>query len=262
MDYRRLNKLTVADHFPLPQIDDLLRDVGPGNQVFSSIDLTSGFWQLGLTERSMPLTAFSTPFGHYEFTRASMGLRNSPIAFSRMMHAVFHNLVGREVFVYLDDLLIVSETVEAHLAKLELVFQRLMDANLTINLEKSRFLQSHLEFLGHTLNHEGLTITNDRVKAIEDFRTPASVPDVRSFLGMIGFCRPFIEGFAKVAKPLTDLLKSSVTFGWGSDQEAAFTTLKRLITTSPILIYPDFNVQQTSKIRGVFSVQITNKPKL
>ena len=198
IDYRRLNKVAVSDHFPIPVITDLLRDIGVGNHYFSAIDLTSGFWQMGLTERSKQYTAFSTPNGHWEFERMPYGLKTSPISFARLMNTVFHNMIGDVLLVYMDDLLIVSKTQEEHFQKLELVFGRLREANLLINIEKSKFFRSHLEFLGHEVCHEGLVTTDGKIKSVTNYPTPASVTDIKSFLGLVGFCRPFIPGFANI----------------------------------------------------------------
>ena len=241
VDYRRLNKVTVPDRYPIPVMLDLLRDVGRGNYYFSSIDLTSGFWQVDLTERSRALTAFSTPRGHYEFLKMPFGLKGSPPTFARIMNHVFHGLIGKTLHVYLDDILVCSKTKEEHLAQLDLVFTKLKEAHLLINPEKCKFLRSKLVFLGHVLDNEGLKTTDDKVKAIQQYPTPKSVTEVRSFLGLANFLRLYVDHFAHTAAPLTQLLKDGAKFSWSDEQDEAFEALKEKLSSTPVLIYPDFN---------------------
>ncbi len=125
IDFRKVNTLTVPDHYPLPILSDLLQSLGDSNTVFSSIDLISGFWQSPLDAKSREITAFSTPSYHYEWLRLPMGLRNAPLTFQRMVNTLFSGLIGIDMFCYLDDLIIVSKNLESHLHKLDLVFTKL-----------------------------------------------------------------------------------------------------------------------------------------
>ena len=242
IDYRQLNKLTVPDRFPIPILKDLLQDIGAGHTIFSTIDLSKGFWQVNLDKQSRPYTAFTTPKGHFQFKRMPFGLRNSPITFSRLMSITMSGLVGPTCLLYLDDLIIASKTVEEHTAKLEAVFKRLADAGLTINPNKCSFFQSSIHYLGHIVDHQGLRPNNGKIVAITDFPQPKNARDIKSFLGLIGFYRPFIKGFGKIAIPLTNMLCQDVLFDWSKEAEHAFHTLKVAITQAPVLIFPHYDL--------------------
>ena len=241
VDFRKLNDVTVDDRHPIPVLTDLLTEIGPGNKVFSTIDLTQGFWQVELDDTSKPYTAFSTTKGHYEFNRMPFGLKTAPITFSRIMAHVFNDLLGDTLLLYLDDMLIVSKTVEEHLTKLETVFTRLRDANLLINPEKCCFLRTHLRFLGHTVAEKGCTPNDEKTSAIAKYPRPKNAKDIRVFMGMMQFYRMYIPGFSIVAAPLTHLLKDDIVFSWNVDQETAFNTLRAALTTEPVLIHADFS---------------------
>ncbi|ROT81240.1 gag-pol fusion protein [Penaeus vannamei] len=207
IDYRRLNAATVPDRYPIPTIRTLLQEVGEGHAIFSSIDLAHGFLQVEMDPSSKDLTAFSTPHGHFAFTRMPFGLRNSPITFSRLMSLIMQGLIGDTAFLYLDDLLIASKNIADHERKLKLVFQRLADANLTINVKKCQFFRKQTEYLGHTVDSSGLRPNDKKVRDVQNFPVPSTVTQVKAFLGLSGFYRPFIEKFGIIAEPLTRLLK-------------------------------------------------------
>jgi len=241
IDYRRLNAATVPDRYPIPSIRTLLQEVGEGHAIFSSIDLAHGFLQVEMDPSSKDLTAFSTPHGHFAFTRMPFGLRNSPITFSRLMSLIMQGLIGDVAFLYLDDLLIASKNIADHEYKLKLVFQRLADANLTINVKKCQFFRRQTEYLGHTVDSTGLRPNDKKVRDVQNFPVPSSVTQVKSFLGLAGFYRPFIEKFGIVAEPLTRLLRKDTPFAWSSEQQQAFEALKQRLTEAPVLSFPDFN---------------------
>ena len=239
IDFRQLNKVTVPDRFPIPVLSDLLRSLGR-NKVFSTLDLLSGFWQVPLDSESRPLTAFTTPTGHYEFVCMPFGLHSSPITFSRLMNAVFRSIIGTEILVYLDDIVVMSPDVASHLERLEHVLIKLQGANLKLKLAKCRFLQSRINYLGHTVDERGVSVNDSKTRSINEYPTPKSIDDVRVFLGMSGFYRAFVEKYSCIAAPLNHLLKKDVPFVWKDEQENAFQTLKSRLVSAPILCFPDF----------------------
>ena len=147
-------------------------------------------------------------------------------------------MIGKSLLLYLDDMIVVSKTVEEHLAKLEIVFKRLKEANLLINPDKSRFMQDRIRFLGHTVDKHGSTPNDDKVRALKVFPRPKNAKDIKSFLGMMTFYRHYIPAFSVVAAPLTALLRKDVAFTWNADQETAFIKLRSALITEPVLIYP------------------------
>ena len=237
IDYRKLNKQTVPDRFPMPVINDVLAQLG-GAKIFSSLDLLSGYWQIPLDEESKPLTAFSTHLEHLEFQVLPFGLMNAPLAFSLAMLAVLGDI--KNVFIYIDDVIIYSENLEEHLKTLAEVLDRLQKAGLKIKIKKCQFLQKELEYLGHTLNEEGVKMQAGKVKAIIEYPAPSNIKAVRRFLGMIGYYRPFIQNFAAKAYPITNLLKQENKFEWEKEQQESFELLKNCLMKDPILVYPDF----------------------
>ena len=242
VDFRKLNEKTETDPYPMPSMVDLLNSIGKSN-FFSSIDLQQGFLQVPLDTDSKNKTGFSTSNAHYVYKRMPFGLKSSPTTFVRLIHQVFKGLLGKIIFSYIDDLFIIGDTIEEHLRNLDVVLQRLQNANLKIKLKKCFFLRKACTFLGHTITADGVKVTDDKVKSIMSFKQPKDVKSLRSFLGLAGFYRKFVKGFSKIAAPLTDLLKKDVIFEWKQEQEDAFQCLKNKLTTAPILAFPDFNKQ-------------------
>jgi len=242
VDYRKLNAVTIPEPFPIPNLRLLLQDIGSGNLVFSTLDLAKGFLQVPVAKESRPLTAFSTHMGHFEFLRTPFGLRNSPLTFSRLMSIVLSGMINDQVMVYLDDILICSPSVSEHEKKLRQVFERLASAGLTINPGKCQFFRSKLDFLGHTLTSNGIAPNQNKVQAVIDFPRPQNQKDLKSFLGLSGFYRPFIKDYGSIAQPLTTLLKKDVPFEWAKETEDSFLQLKALLANAPVLAFPDFEL--------------------
>ena len=240
IDFREVNKVTETDRFPLPLLQDILRSLGHGNQIFSTLDLLSGYWQVPMAPDSREITAFSTPSGHFEWLRMPFGLKNAPITFQRMINTIFSGMIGNNFFAYLDDLIVCSKDAESHFHSLETVFQKLRDAGLKAKLVKCEFLKSKISFLGHTVDAEGIHTADDKVLAVKNFPQPGNVENVRSFLGLVGYYRSFISHFAAIASPLTQLLKKNVTFHWHAAQEKSFLDLKHALTNAPILSFPNY----------------------
>ena len=239
IDFRKINSLTATDPYPVPSLRHLISSIGE-NEVYTTLDLQAGFWQVPLDEESKPLTGFSSSLGHFEYSRMPFGLKSSPITFCRLVDQVFRGLLEKACIVYIDDIIILGKTLKEHLYNLELVLQRLRQAGLKIKISKCRFLKKEVTYLGHTLTQEGVKVNQDKVQAIQDFPTPTSVKSLRSFLGLASFYRQFVCKFAHIASPLTDLLKENHKFLWGEAQEKSFLELKSKLSAPPLLLFPDF----------------------
>ncbi|XP_055613020.1 uncharacterized protein LOC129759569 [Uranotaenia lowii] len=242
IDARKLNARTRRDAYPLPHQDRILSRLGPAKYL-STIDLSKAFWQIPLDPNSRKYTAFRV-FGRglFQFTRLGMGLVNSAAVLSRLMDQVLgYGELEPNVFVYLDDIVIVSNTFEEHLRSLEEVARRLKAANLSINLEKSKFAVSELPYLGFILSEKGFRPNPDKIEAIVNFERPTSVRSLRRFLGMVNYYRRFIDNFSEKTALLTDLLKGKPkVIQWNADADQAFSVLKEKLITAPILANPDF----------------------
>jgi len=211
VDYRPLNAVTIKNRYPLPRINDLF-DQLTGATVFSKMDLRSGYHQIKIRSEDIPKTAFTTRYGLYEYTVMSFGLTNAPAVFMRLMNSVFMEYLDKFVVVYIDDILIYSKTEEEHAEHLRLVLLKLREHCLYAKFSKCEFWLKELIFLGHVVSEEGVAVIPDKVQDVLDWKTPKSVKDVRSFLGLAGYYRRFIENFSKIAKPMTELLKKDKKF--------------------------------------------------
>lgn len=235
IDYRELNKLTVRDRFPLPLIDDQL-DKLKGKKIYSLLDLKSGFNQVRIEESSVKYTAFVTPTGQYEYVRMPFGLCNAPSAFTRFIYRIFQDMiVSEEILVYFDDILIATHTIQEQFVILKRVCQRLKANKLELNISKCVFLETKVKYLGYLVSEEGIQPNPDHIEAIVNYPVPKDIHDLRRFLGLIGFCRKFIEGRAIISKPLTDLLKKGATFKFGENELNAFELLKEKLISAPVL---------------------------
>ena len=244
VDYRRLNMVTRKDVYPLPRVDDLLVALG-GAKYFSSLDLASGYWQVELAEDARQKSAFTTHHGLFEFVRMPFGLCNAPATFQRVMQKVLAGLEWKTCFVYLDDVLVVSETFQDHLLHLREVFSRLRAANLRLKPKKCGLLRQQVSFLGHVVSTEGIRADPMKTEKIESYPRPSNVTEVRRFLGLASYYRRFVPGFAVLASPLHALTKKSATFQWGEAAESAFVRLKTALSRPPVLAYPQFGPGRT-----------------
>lgn len=244
LDARKLNERTRKDAYPLPHQDRILGRLGK-SKYLSTIDLSKAFWQIPLEKDSRKYTAFRV-FGRglFQFTRLPFGLVNSPATLSRLMDQVLgYGELEPEVFVYLDDIVIASNSFEEHVRTLEEVARRLNAANLSINMEKSKFCVPELPYLGFILSEQGVRPNPDKVEAIVNFERPSSVRSLRRFLGMVNYYRRFIDCFSEVTTPLTDLLKGKPkVVAWNIEAEKAFNILKEKLITAPVLANPRFDL--------------------
>ena len=249
VDLRGVNKKTVRDAHPIPRIEETL-DRLKGAAIFSSLDLKCGFWEVEITDRAKPYTAFTCgPLGFYECARMPFGLTNAPATFQRLMESCLGDLHLQCCLIYLDDVIIYSSSPEEHLESLDKVFSRLADAGLKLKLDKCSFFQSEVEYLGHVVSKDGVKPNNDRIAAVQGWTVPKTLSQLRSFLGFASYYRKFIRNFAKIARPLYAQLTNessrkaqTVKIEWNNDCQAAFDELKTRICEAPCLGFPDFDL--------------------
>ena len=238
IDYRALNRITIKNRYPLPRIDELF-DRLKGAKYFSKIDLRSGYHQVRIHEADVAKTAFRTRYGHFEFLVLPFGLTNAPATFMHLMNSIFKPFLDLFVLVFLDDILIYSRTLVEHQRHVRQVLEVLRKNKLYANAKKCSFFQRSLSFLGHVVSEKGLSMEQDKVKAIQDWPAPTNITGVRSFLGLAGYYRKFVRNFSRIAAPMTELEQKNQTFEWKKPQQNAFEELKKAITSAPILIAPD-----------------------
>lgn len=238
IDYRKLNAVTVKDAYPLPRIDESL-DALSGSKFFSTLDLVSGYWQVELDEDAKQKSAFCTRNGLWQWRVLPFGLTSAPSTFERLMEKVLRGLHWKSVLIYLDDIVVFSNTISQHLDRLEEVLQRLEAANLKLKPTKCELFKKEVKYLGHVVSAEGVKTDPDKIKAIREWPTPTCTSELRAFLGTGSYYRRFVKGFAEIARPLNVLTGKNVPFEWHADAEQAFQDIKQKLIESPVLGYPD-----------------------
>ncbi|GJU25885.1 putative reverse transcriptase domain-containing protein [Tanacetum coccineum] len=238
IDYRELNKLTIKNRYPLPRIDDLF-DQLQGACCFSKIDLRSGYHQLRVREEDIPKTTFRTRYGHFEFIVMPFGLTNAPTIFMDLMNRVCKPYLDKFVIVFIDDILIYSKSEEEHEVHLKTILDLLKKEKLYAKFSKCEFWLQEVQFLGHVVNRDGIHVDPSKVESVKNWKTPESPTEIRSFLGLAGYYRRFIENFSKIAKPLTLLTQKNKAYVWGDKQDEAFQILKEKLCNAPVLALPD-----------------------
>ena len=251
VDYRVLNSLLppvnkahskakgILTLVPLPKIDEIYAQL-KGSKVYSAIDMRSGYFHLGLSNDAKPKTAFVPGGPHgakYEFNRCPFGLSQAPAYFQRLIHEVLKGITF--AFGYLDDILIFSPDNKTHLEHLELVFQRLREADLKLKASKCNFFKKHIQYLGHLVSGEGIEPLPEKLEAVRKMPPPTTPKEVRQFLGLVGYYRKFVPKFADIARPLTNLTKQDIPYEWTTRCQEAFEFLKEMLLKEPILKYPD-----------------------
>lgn len=234
IDYRGLNRITIKNKYPLPRIDELLDQLGNA-RVLSKLDLMSGYHQIRIKASDTHKTAFRTRYGHYEFQVLPFGLTNAPATFMRLMNDVFRPLLDTCVVVFLDDILIYSPDEGTHAQHLRQVLGLLREHKLYAKRSKCEFFLPELEFLGHIVGAKGIRTDPKKLKAIQDWPTPANTTDVRAFHGLASYYRKFIRHFSEIAAPLTSLTGTKSNFAWTPEAESSFQALKEALTSPPVL---------------------------
>lgn len=238
VDYRRLNEVTVKDAYPLPRIDDTL-DALAAAKWFSTLDLASGYWQVPIDPQHREKTAFATRQGLFHFNVLPYGLCNSPSTFQRLMELVLADLQWVTCLVYLDDIIVYARTFDEHLARLDQVLQKLCQANLKVKPAKCHLFADQVQYLGHVIFAEGVTVDPAKTEAVHAWPEPVNVREVRSFVGLASYYRRFVPGFAELARPLHKPTEKGVPFKWTPACQAAFQALKNKLVSAPILTFPD-----------------------
>ena len=206
IDYRKLNLRTIGDAYPIPRIEDSLHLL-VGSRFFTKLDLKAGYWQVELKEEDKPKTAFHVGnLGFYECNRMPFGLCNAPATFQRLMERAMGDINLRDCLIYLDDIIIFSDTFENHLCRLAAVFQRIHQYNLKLKASKCEIFRSEVTYLGHVVSESGIKTDPEKIKVLKEWLAPKSVKDVRKLLGVTGYYRRFVKGFARMVRPLNDLL--------------------------------------------------------
>lgn len=237
-DFRKVNQVTKTDSYPMPRIDDLIDQLG-NTRFVSKLDLLKGYWQVPLTERAKDISAFATPDGLFRYLVTPFGMKNSGATFQRFTNKVVAGL--RNTRVYVDDIIVYTDTWNEHVVALRALFERLAEYRTTVNLVKSEFAKATVKFLGHIVGQGQVVPVTAKVQAICDFKPPTDRKGLMRFLGMIGFYRRFCRNFSDVVVPLTNLLGGSVKFVWTQTCQTAFEKAKRILMDSPVLKAPDFD---------------------
>lgn len=244
-DGRKLNAVTKRDSYPLPFVDRILNMLSESKYI-SSVDLRSSFWQIPLSPESREKTAFAIPGrGLYHFKVLPFGLSNAAQCQQRLMDAVFGPELEPNVFVYLDDIIIVSKTFEEHLRLLKEVAKRLRDANLTVNLDKCEFFRPSLKYLGFVVDKNGLRTNPEKVNAMINFPMPRTTTEIKRFTGMCGWYRRFIPRFSTLMAPINELLKGrkkGQKISWTPEADRAFEDVKQALVSAPVLASPNFSL--------------------
>lgn len=240
LDARRLNAVTIKDAYPLPNIEGIFARLPKAN-IISKLDLKDAFWQISLDEKSRPLTAFTVPGRPlYQFVVMPFGLCNAPQTMCRLMDEIIPPDLRHCVFGYLDDLVIVSEDFPSHMEVLVRISAQFRRANLSLNVSKSKFCVTRVNYLGYVIGNGGITTDPEKVAAITNWPVPKTLKQVRGFLGLTGWYRRFVPNFSDATFHITEVLKSRKKFQWTPEAQLAFEDLKGLLTSAPVLSNPDF----------------------
>jgi hypothetical protein len=241
-DYRTLNSFTVKDRSPLPNVDELIRMVATG-KVFSILDQTNAFFQTRMREADIPLTAVKTPWGLMEWVVMPMGLTNAPATHQARLEEALGGLINTICVVYLDDIVVFSDSFSEHEKHVRQVLQRLRSANLYCSPKKTQLFRHRIKFLGHWISAEGIQADNEKIAQILDWKSPSSAKGVKKFLGTVQWMKKFIWGLQKYVGTLTPLTSSKLApkeFHWGPAEEKAFENIKRIMTSLPCLKNVDY----------------------
>ncbi|KAJ8774225.1 hypothetical protein K2173_009656 [Erythroxylum novogranatense] len=240
MDYRKLNKATKKDHFPLPFIDQML-DRLVGKVYYCFLDGYAGYNQVPIAVEDQEKTTFTCPYDTFAFRRMPFGLCNAPATFQRCMMAIFSDMVENGLEVFMDDFSVHGDSFDMCLENLTKVLERCEETNLVLNWEKCHFMVQEGIVLRHKVSSKGLEVDRAKIETIDKLPPPTSVKGIGSFLGHAGFYRRFIKDFSKISKPLCNLLEKDVPFKFDENCMLAFQVLKEKLVSSPIIVAPDWS---------------------
>ncbi|KAI5151526.1 hypothetical protein ENBRE01_2196 [Enteropsectra breve] len=244
IDYKNLNDVTIKDRYPIPRIDEILDELAKG-KVFSSLDATIGYYQIKLSPSDRDKTAFRWSGGFYEFTRMPFGLCNAPATFQRIMDNVLREVSWKFVIPYLDDIIIYSETEKEHEEHLRIVFEKLKEAGISLNENKCKLFKDQISILGNLVSGGTVKPEPEKIKALRNFQRPQNINELRSFLGLLNYCRGFIPNLAEKTKPLNDMLKgtpkrSKKVIEWDEQNSKLITELKQILNENTKRSQPNF----------------------
>ncbi len=238
-DYRPLNAQTRRDSFPMPLVEDVIDQLG-NSAWFSALDLQSGFWQIRMAPEDVKKTPLITKTGLYDWTVMPFGLKNATSTFTRTMSEVFKDLGSKFLKIFVDDLNVHNYSWDEHLQHLDMVLCKLRGVNLKLNPNKCSFAAKNITFLGHVVSKGGTKSDPGKIEAVLHFPQPRTVTNVKSFLGLTGYYRKYVKGYARLAAPLFELTRKDVDFVWNMGCQQAFQALRTALIRAPILIRPDF----------------------
>ena len=241
VDYRRLNDATKQDAYPLPKIDECI-DALSGAKYFCTLDLASGYWQVKMAARDREKTAFASHCGLYQFRVMPFGLTNAPATFQRMMDDILSDVRFKTCIVYIDDIIVYGDSYESCLANLDDVLNRLRNHGLRLKPKKCDLFKDSVTFLGHVVSRRGVSCDMTKCEKIKNWPVPVTIGDVRSFLGLVGYYRKFIDNYSNVAKPLLNLTRKDVIFKWTDECQRSFEIMRDILCSDPVLAYPDFDL--------------------
>ena len=245
VDYCHINALqTEVDSssrgcmslYPLPKIDEMFAKLH-GAKIFTTLDLHSGYYHIGLTDAAKPKTAFITPHSKWHFNMVPFGLAQAPSYFQQLMNQVLQGLDF--AIAYLDDIMIFSNNELEHLQHLETVFKRLQNVGLKLKESKCDFFRSQIHYLGHMLLADGIQPLPEKLDSITNMPAPENQTEVKQFLGLVGYYHKFIPHFLDISRPLSELMRKDTPFAWMKQCHLAFNMLKDKLCEAPILCYPD-----------------------
>ena len=241
IDYRKLNAGTRKDHFPLPFVDQMLERVA-GHEFYCFLDGYSGYNQIEIALEDQEKTTFTCPFGTFAFRKMPFGLCNAPGTFQRCMMGIFSDMIEIILEIFMDDFSVFGDSFENCLENSRKVLERCQERNLVLNWEKCHFMVTQGIVLGHIVSKDGIEVDKAKVELISNLPTPKCVRDIRSFLGHAGFYRRFIKDFSAIARPLCTLLAKDVPFTWSQVCDIAFTKLKNMLVSPPIMRSPNWDL--------------------
>ena len=241
VDYRALNKVTIKNKYPIPLAAELFDRLAKA-RYFTKLDLRSDYWQVRIAEGDEAKTTCVTRYGSYEFLVMPFGLTNAPVTFYNLMNDVLFDYLDAFVVVYLDDIVVYSQTLNEHEMQLKKVFQRLREHKLYVKPEMCEFAREQITFLGHKINEGQIQMDERKVQVVIDWPAPTKVTELLSFLGLANYYRRFIKGYSKIVSPLTDLLKKDRAWDWDIECRMDFESLKQAISKELVLQLPNLDL--------------------
>ena len=238
VDYRKLNAITRKDSYPLPSIRDIF-DSFHGASIFTTLDMKTGYMQIPIAEEDIEKSAFVCSEGLFEFTKMSFGLTNAGQIFQRYMNSVLRDYIGKFAFVYIDDIIVYSNSIEEHVRHLDMILQQLKDHGLQLKRSKCTFASPSVQLLGYTVTKHGISPQEEKVSAVKNMLPPQNVSELRSFLGACGYYRSCVQNFAQIVEPLVRLTRKYSQYKWGPEQQMAFDKMKDMLCSDLVLAYPD-----------------------